>query len=124
MKTKTTGIPFKDYNVNTTGALSLFPAPILSLTFSQRVIKPTQYKSRGRKDSSSLSFDRARTIVYDAFRQFRRKKSSFARFYEPARPNFYPITNFANRQKFPPGYTRDARDAPNRTRYPNRRELR
>ena len=43
MKTKTTGIPFTDYNVNTTGAL--FLAPILSLTFSQEVIK-LQYSAR------------------------------------------------------------------------------
>lgn len=37
MKTKTTGIPFTDYNVNTT--VVFFLVLILSLTFSQGVIK-------------------------------------------------------------------------------------
>jgi len=45
------------------------------------------------------SFARERLqIVYDAFLQFRPKEKAVTlRFYDPARPNFYPITNFANR---------------------------
>jgi len=118
--------------MNTTGALSLSLSLSLSRPHFVSHLFPEGNKTNTVQEprSQGLFFvvifrPRAHhRIVYDAFPQFRRKKGSFARFYEPARPNFYPITNFANRQKFPSGYTRDARDAPNRTRYSNRRELR
>jgi len=71
-----------------------------------------QCKIRSREDSSlSLYFAFARPrIVYDAFRQFRRKKGSFTRFSTRlglARSNFYQIINFA--KNFHPGDTHATR---------------
>ena len=119
MKTKTTGIPFTDYNVNTTGVLSL--ALILSPTFSQGVIKP-QYSTRLGEELSSFRLHAPPNLW--CFPTISTKKGNFVRFYNLARLNFYPIINFANHQKFPfERYTRDARDDQHRTRCPNRREL-
>ena len=121
MKTKTTGIPFTDYNVNTTRVLSL--ALILSLIFSQGVIKP-QYSTRGTL--FIVTFSPARPI--DSFtvfsNNFNERKAILFAFTTRHVLTFIQLSIFADHQKFPFGrYTRDARDDPNRTRCPNRREL-
>lgn len=104
MKTKTTEIPFTDYNVNTTGAL--FLAPILSLTFSQEVIKLQDPESRR---FLFVVIFRLRAPS-NCLRRFRRKKGSFTRFSTRlglARSNFYQIINFA--KNFHPGDTHATR---------------
>lgn len=102
-------------------SFSLSPsfAAILSHTFSQGVIN-SQHSTRGRQDPlvAVILRPRAPPNRLRYFSAISAKERQF-RFYDLARPNFYPITNFANRQKFPAGrYTRDARDDPNRTRCP------
>lgn len=92
MKTKTTGIPFKDYNVNTS-ALSLSLASILCLSHllpgGNKTANTAQdpgvarhplrrYSSSPRPRAPAPLRARARLrIVYDALRQFRRKEGPF-----------------------------------------------
>ena len=123
MKTKTTEIPFTDYNVNTTGAL--FLAPILSLTFSQEVIK-LQYSARSGVAKIPLCRYISPSRALELFTTLSTKERQFyTLFYSTWPGTFELLSNYQFCQKFPPGrYTRDARNDPNRTPRPNRRELR
>lgn len=102
MKTKTTGIPFKDYGADTTAGTE--------------VIKPqhAEYKrTRGPENPSSLLFANVNArlqIVYDVFQQSpAEKKRHFARLYELAHRIFYPIIklSIAPVNNFHPGDVRE-----------------
>lgn len=106
MKTKTTGIPFKDYGADTTAGTE--------------VIKPqhAEYKrTRGPENPSLLLFANVNArlqIVYDVFQQFPAEKKAFR---SPLRAGTsYLLSNYQianrSRQKFSPG--RCSREDPNR----------